>query len=136
MIKHLSVVNSEESDFAESRVSFSDLTAITNGTVNNITCTCIDELKYAERKNKIIEVIHKLCANGVLSMKIINLDLLGNKIKKKELNGEKFSEIMDKMNSVWTYSECIEFISNIDKALIIENIGFDDIYSVIQLKKT
>lgn len=136
MIKYLNVVYDQPTDMKKNTISFFDLHNITNGSVQNISCLHVDKIDYKDRKNKIIEILHKSCVNGSISLKFLNLDLLGTKIKKKEVTGKKFSEIINLTRSVWDHTECIEFLSNINKNVSIDTIGFDDIYTIIQLKKT
>lgn len=135
MIKHLNIIYDKETAGQSDTISIFDIDKIINGSVQNITCTCLDRLKYSDRKKIVIELIHKIAMNGSLSLKFLNLDLIGNKIKKKELNGEKFSNIIISAISAWDYAECTEFVSSLSKDILIENIGFDNTHTVIQLKK-
>lgn len=135
MIKHLNIVYDQNSNFKEGIVTFSDLNQIVNGSVQNISCTCLDKIAYKERRIRFIDLVSKICMDGSLSLKFLNLDLLANKIKKNEINGEKFSEIISNINSIWDHAECTEFLSSLNKTVVIENLGFDDKHTIAQLKK-
>ena len=78
--------------------------------------------------------MNKLCIGGVLSLKIINLGLLANKIKRAEMGGEKLSEIVSQTNSVWSDHETNEMLNKYK--LLIKGMYYDNIYTIYQLEKT
>lgn len=136
MIKHLNIVYDQDSAQEPNTVPVSAVDNVINGSVQNISCTCLDKLEYDNRKQFVIKLIHKIAMNGSLSLQFLNLDILGNKIKKKELNGKKFSDIIANTRSIWDHAESVEFLSSIGKEIVIESLGFDNTNTVVQLKKT
>ena len=135
MIKHLNLVKNtvEQSPNGLNNVSYEDFKKITNSYVNHIDCSCLDEFDFETRKDVLVSCIHKLCIGGTLSLRFINMDLLANKIKKSEMTGKKYSEILPMLNSCWSEIEISDVISQ--TKLTINKMYYDNIYSIITLEK-
>ena len=69
-----------------------------------------------------------------MSLKFINLDLLANKIDKSEMTGQQYSKILPSVNSCWSHLESLDVIAQ--SKLTIQNIYYDNIYTIVKLEKT
>jgi len=96
MINNLNLVESDNENNPKglNNITVDKLDKITNNFVSHIDCICLDAFESEQRKKVLIMIHHKLCINGTLTLKCINLDLLANKIEKGEMTGEKFSETL------------------------------------------
>lgn len=134
MIKHLDIVLNTEL-MSENTLSIDQIDNIINGTVQNISCLCIDQLAFKDRAIVLSRLINKLCLNGILHIKMINLDLIANKVYKKELTGNKYSTILPTIQSTWDHVECMQFLDSCNNIVEINGMYFDHIYTVLHLKK-
>ncbi len=110
-----------------------ELGKITNSFVENIDCICLDTFDVPMRNSVFTTMVSKLCKSGVLNIKILNLNLLSNKINKAEIDGIKFSGILSKMQSAWSDEEVNSVISQTN--LKIGAMYYDDIYTIYKLEK-
>lgn len=136
MITNVNLVKTITADNPQglNNISCDTLSQVTNGFVKHIDCLCLDELMIAERNQIFDTIISKLCIGGQLSLKMINLDLLANKIKKSDLTGEKLSAVLPNINSVWSDYETNYMINKYK--LLVKGMYYDNIYTIYQLEKT
>lgn len=135
MIKNINLVKSIDQDSPPglNNVPVDALPQITNNFVEHIDCLCLDEIELSRRNNIFITMTQKLCLNGKLTIKIVNPYLLANKINKAELYGPKLSSLIMALQSVWSESECSDIFKQ--TGLSIENIYYDNIYTIYNLEK-
>lgn len=134
MIKHLNIIkNQEDSKEGLNNIDYNSLTNITNNYVQHIDCICLDEFTFDERTKVLVECIKKLAIGGTINLKFINMNLLANKIYKSEITGKKYSELLPKLYSCWSEIEINDVISQ--TKMIIKNVHYENIYSLITLEK-
>jgi len=135
MIDNINVVKSidENSNTGLNNVTPEKMFSLTNGFVKNIDCICLDSFALADRNNIFVNMNNKLCVGGSISIKILNPSLLANKISKSELNGQKISDILSDLFSVWTIEEAEDIINQLN--LKIKGMYYENIYTVYQLTK-
>lgn len=135
MIANLNVVKNidENSPKGLNNIDSQHLGQITNNYVNHIDCLCLDELSFEDRNSLFVTMVSKLAIGGTLSIKFINLSLLGLKIEKLEITGEKFSSIFKNVSSAWSEPEYLDIINQLK--LKVNNVYFDHIYTVANLEK-
>lgn len=136
MIKNINVVFDLKNDKNPKGLNNADLntlSSITNNYVENIDCIELDKFDIAERHKVLVTAIQKLAIRGVIQLKFINLDLLGNKISKTEMTGQQYSKLLPNINSCWSHLECLDVISQ--SKLKIQNIYYDNVYTIIKLEK-
>lgn len=136
MIKNINLVKeiNDKNPKELNNVNPETLTQVTNNFVQHIDCLCLDEFALSDRNKIFGLMMNKLCIGGVLSLKIINLGLLANKIKRAEMGGEKLSDIISQTNSVWSDHETNEMLNKY--RLLIKGMYYDNIYTIYQLEKT
>lgn len=136
MINNLNLVESINDNTPQglNNITVEQLDKITNNFVSHIDCICLDEFNSEMRKKVIVMIHHKLCINGTMNLKFINLDLLANKIQKGETTGEKFSELLPKIKSIWSEIEINDVVSQLPVKII--NAYYDNIYTILKLEKT
>ncbi len=135
MIKNVNVVKntSDTNPKGMNNVTPEELGKITNSFVENIDCICLDTFDVSMRNSVFTTMVSKLCKSGVLNIKILNLNLLSNKINKAEIDGIKFSGILSKMQSAWSDEEVNSVIAQTN--LKICAMYYDDIYTIYKLEK-
>ena len=135
MIKNVNVVKntSDTNPKGMNNVTPEELDKSTNSFVENIDCICLDTFDVSMRNSVFTTMVSKLCKSGVLNIKILNLNLLSNKINKAEIDGIKFSGILSKMQSAWSDEEVNSVISQTN--LKIGAMYYDDIYTIYKLEK-
>lgn len=135
MIHNINIVKSIDNDNTPglNNITPEQMFSITNSFVKNIDCTCLDSFPLVDRNNLFVHMHKKLCVGGSMSIKIVNPSLLANKIYKSELNGQKMSEILAGLLSVWTIEEAEDIINQLD--LKIQGIYYENIYTIYQLNK-
>jgi hypothetical protein len=136
MIKSINLVKeiNETNPKGMNNVNIETLPQVTNSFVEHIDCLCLDELVLPARNQVFPMLLSKLCIGGSLSLKIINMGLLANKIKKSELTGDKLSTILPHINSVWSDHEINDYINKYN--LLVKGMYYDNIYTIYQLEKT
>tara|TARA_A100001201_G_scaffold134699_1_gene122485 strand:+ start:1550 stop:1963 length:414 start_codon:yes stop_codon:yes gene_type:complete len=136
MIKSINVVFAKNDDSPKglNNVNPEELNAITNNYVQHIDCLDLDKFTMSDRHKVFVACIHKLCINGTMQLKFINLDLLANKIDKGEMTGQQYSKLLPSFNSCWSHLESMDVISQSN--LSIANCFYDNIYTIIKLEKT
>ena len=110
------------------------LKQITNNYIEHIDCAELDRFVIADRHDVFVACVQKLGIKGTLTLKFINLDLLGNKIEKAELTGQQYSKLLPNINSCWSHLETMDAISQ--SSLQLNNMYYDNIYTVLKLEKT
>jgi|TARA_B100000073_G_scaffold224792_1_gene187289 hypothetical protein len=135
MIKNLNVVDviDDSNPKNMNNIDAEQLKGVTNGFVEHIDCLCLDQLELKERNDLIVLMSNKLSNKGVLSLKILNLNLLANQIDKGGINGQKLSEILPHIKSVWSTQECDDVINQLN--LKTKGMYYDYIYTIYQLEK-
>lgn len=135
MINNLNLVTSDQNNpKGLNNITIYKLDKITNNFVSHIDCICLDALESEQRKKVLVMMHHKLCINGTLTLKFINLDLLANKIEKGEITGEKFSEILPNIQSIWSEIEINDVLMQLPCKIL--NISYDHIYTIVKIEKT
>jgi hypothetical protein len=136
MIKSVNVVfkKDETNPKGLNNVDAEALNAITNNYIQHIDCLDLDQFPISDRHKVFVACIQKLCLKGTMSLKFINLDLLANKIDKSEMTGQQYSKILPSINSCWSHLESLDAI--VQSKLIIQNIYYDNIYTIVKLEKT
>ena len=135
MIKNLNIVDSinDSNPKNMNNVDFEQLKTVTNGFVENIDCICLDQFDLKTRNELMVTMAQKLSSKGVIALKVLNLNLLAGQIDKCGITGQKLSEILPQMNSVWSDQECDDVISQLN--LKIKGMYYDYIYTIYQLEK-
>lgn len=135
MIDNINIVKSidENSNPGLNNVTPEKMLSITNNFVKNIDCVCLDSFSLADRNNIFVNMNNKLCIGGSMSIKILNPSLLANKISKSELTGQKISEVLSDLFSVWTIEEAEDIINQLN--LKIKGVYYENIYTIYQLTK-
>jgi hypothetical protein len=136
MIANLNVVKHIDDTAPKglNNIDIENIHKITNNYVNHIDCLCLDDLTFDQRNHLFVTMINKLCLGGTISIKFINLSLLASKIEKLEITGEKFSKIFQNIFSAWSEPEYLDIINQMK--LKVNNIYFDQIYTIATLEKT
>lgn len=135
MISLLNVVdNPQECEGKNDYITPDKLSAITNNYVKRINCICLDGFSFSDRINLLQAMVQKLCLEGELSVKFINLNLLANKIQSEHLNGEKYSKILPSIRSAWTDDEAMSIIKQLP--VVISGLYYENFYSIINMEKT
>ena len=135
MINNLNLVTSDQNNpKGLNNITIYKLDKIPNNFVSHIDCICLDALESEQRKKVLVMMHHKLCINGTLTLKFINLDLLANKIEKGEITGEKFSEILPNIQSIWSEIEINDVLMQLPCKIL--NISYDHIYTIVKIEKT
>lgn len=133
MIKYLNLVKEKTEKSQETAITPEELSGITNSYVENIDCICLDEFMLQDRINIFNMAVSKICVGGKLSLKCMNINLLGSKINKAEITGEKLSELLPKINSMWSDHEISHLINQ--HQLLVKGMNNDNFYTVYQLEK-
>lgn len=136
MIKSVNVVYKLDKNNPEglNNIDKDKLKQITNNYIEHIDCTELDRFVIADRHDVFVACVQKLGIKGTLTLKFINLDLLGNKIEKAELTGQQYSKLLPNINSCWSHLETMDAISQ--SSLQLNNMYYDNIYTVLKLEKT
>ena len=136
MIKNVNIVLKKDENYPKglNNVDAEALSAITNNYIQHIDCLNLDQFTISDRHKVFVDCIQKLCLNGTMSLKFINLDLLANKIDKSEMTGQQYSKILPSVNSCWSHLESLDVIAQ--SKLNIQNIYYDNIYTIAKLEKT
>ena len=135
MIKSLNLTKEIDKDVKPglNNIDYEGLNKVTNNYVQHIDCLCLDEFSFEERNKVLVECIKKLSIGGTLNLKFVNMDLLANKIKKCEITGQKYSQILSKTQSCWSELETQDVISQ--TKMLVKTIHHENIYSIITLEK-
>lgn len=135
MINEINVISAAEQEVSGyNNILVQNIPEITNGYVKSIICNCLDTLSFNDRNILFLELLNKLCINGVMSIKFVSLSLLPNKIISGDLTGQKISEILPTMNSCWSHNDFSELMIS-SKGYVISKLFNDYIYTVASIQK-
>lgn len=135
MIDSLNIVIND-SDFIQgsNNIKFQDINKITNGFVNNIVCSSIDNIDSESRNIFFTELLRKLSPSGSLTIKYLNTLLLSKKIKNSNINGETFAQVVNDIKSSWMEGDLMAILSSLPDYQLIKSYN-EDIYSIVVITK-
>lgn len=135
MINEINVISAADQEVSGyNNISVQHIPGLTNGYVKSIICNCLDTLSFNDRNMLFLELLNKLCINGVLTVKFVSLSLLPNRIISGDLTGQKFSEILHDMNSCWSHNDFSELMIR-SKGCVVSKLFNDHIYTVASIQK-
>lgn len=135
MINEINIVSSADQNLdGYQNVPIDQVKSITNGYVKNIICNCLDQLNYDNRNALFLELTQKMCVNGTLTIRFLNLNLIPNKITNGDITGQKFSSILGYTNSCWSENEFSDLIQRLGDC-VIAKLFHEHIYTVVSLQR-
>lgn len=135
MINELNIIaDPEQSVEGYQNVLANQVPQITNGYVKNIICNCLDQLPFDVRNSVFLQALNKLCINGTLTIRYLNVSLLPNKIIIGDLTGKKLSEILPNLNSCWSDNEFAELMQQA-QGCVISKLFYEHIHTVASIQK-
>jgi hypothetical protein len=115
-------------------MSAQEAQSITNGSVENMLCECLDYLAFDIRHKVLKDIISKLAFDGIATFKFVNATLLANKTFKNEIDSNKLSQLIANIKSLWTEYYILELFNSMPN-IEIEKYYLDYVYTIITLKK-
>ncbi len=136
MLNRINIVVEEPADNMDGHINIKieDIDKVTNGYVNNILFNSIDKIDQKNRNITFITLLKKLTRGGSITMKFINPESIGKRIKSAGLSSEMFMSYVNNLKSVWMETEFLELISNMTDCSLIKHIH-DDINSIVVISK-
>jgi hypothetical protein len=128
------VVNNENEIKGFNNVNIKDLEQITNGYVNNIVFTCIDEIEQDQRDRIFVSLLKKLSHGGSLTIKFLNPYAIAHKIKSGSMDGSGFASSIKNIKSSWTEPDFLSIAASGQGYRLIK-FHNEDLYSIAVIEK-
>lgn len=115
-------------------INLSNLDKISNGSIQEINCQILDQLKFNDRISTLIKLLKKIKNGGSLTIKFLD----ANKIMKDYSNGkipsQNLSELISEMQSLNSESDLLEIISDNQHFRILKKYH-DNYFLIVVLHK-
>jgi hypothetical protein len=116
------------------KVNINDIKLISNGSVENIICDCLDSLMITDRISSTNELLKKIKIGGKIHLRFINLQLFGKHCYLNKLPFDRINTIINNIRSIVDDAH-IEEILNINNNFVLNSVVYDGIVENVILER-